>query len=593
MRNTQQIALTILPFADLSPESNLGLYCRSFRDDLVTELSRFRQLRIIRLPENYGLSKQEEFIGQLDENYIVEGYFQGTLQVLQINVQLFVRKEHRLVWGTRLEGSITEMNGLQENLLRHVVSALQQRIGQDLVSKLKQRPSVEYTALEHWLYGMEELKKASVEADLTARDHFEESLKIQSDYAPAFMGMSLSYFNEWTCQLWERWDVSKNGAYEWARKAVELDDQNHIIAMVLGRVFLYEGSYNTAEYYFHRSLALNSNDPDTLFPIALYLVYLGLGDEALELYETGFRVNPFFAGDNVRLGGFIYFELGDYEKAASFIKHDQIGKTRLADSDAYCAGIYYYLGQFDKMHEYWISFLNVYRDLVVKGKDFNEMDAIEWLLKLNPHRNTSKLVAFLQFISNGAFEEYRVKSPTTHLIENECNIFLKENATWKIVYENSTAIIPEVKGFYDLQKLIRQPREILHCAELMGIGLEVQGDEMIDEKARKQYKERILNIQDELEEAELVSDFARLETLQEEYDSILDMISKSIDHKGRIRRTGNTHEKARSAITWRIRSAIARIEQFHPSLGTHFSNAVKTGTLCTYKPDKEIIWTTS
>src|SRR5690606_19212245 len=240
-----------------------------------------------------------------------------------------------------------------------------------------------------------------------------------------------------------------------------------------------------------------------------------------------------------------------------------------------------------------ISFLNVYRDLVVKGKDFNEMEAIEWLLKLNPHRNTSKLVAFLQFISNGAFEEYRVKSPTTHLIENECNIFLKENATWKIVYENSTAIIPEVKGFYDLQKLIRQPREILHCAELMGIGLEVQGDEMIDEKARKQYKERILNIQDELEEAELVSDFARLETLQEEYDSILDMISKSIDHKGRIRRTGNTHEKARSAITWRIRSAIARIEEFHPSLGTHFSNAVKTGTLCTYKPDKEIIWTTS
>src|SRR5690606_5960994 len=75
MRNTQQIALTILPFADLSPESNLGLYCRSFRDDLVTELSRFRQLRIIRLPENYGLSKQEEFIGQLDENYIVERYF--------------------------------------------------------------------------------------------------------------------------------------------------------------------------------------------------------------------------------------------------------------------------------------------------------------------------------------------------------------------------------------------------------------------------------------------------------------------------------------------------------------------------------------
>jgi uncharacterized protein HemY len=79
------------------------------------------------------------------------------------------------------------------------------------------------------------------------------------------------YFNEWTCQLWDRWEVNKSGAFEWAQRAIEQDDQNHVIAMVLGRIFLYEGSYDTAEYYFRKSLMLNSNDPETLMPLHFIL----------------------------------------------------------------------------------------------------------------------------------------------------------------------------------------------------------------------------------------------------------------------------------------------------------------------------------
>ncbi len=45
--------------------------------------------------------------------------------------------------------------------------------------------------------------------------------------------MSLTYFNEWSCQLWDKWDMARTGAYEWAQKAIELDDHNYIAALVL------------------------------------------------------------------------------------------------------------------------------------------------------------------------------------------------------------------------------------------------------------------------------------------------------------------------------------------------------------------------
>ncbi|NJK95907.1 MAG: hypothetical protein HC905_14230 [Bacteroidales bacterium] len=314
MQNNQPITLAVFQFEDLTPASDLGVYSRSFSEELIIELSRFRQLRVISFPW-YSLNDNAS---GLVKDYFVQGTFRLEKDMVRINVQLYHHDTRHLVWGNRYEGILTDISEIQNNLIKGLVAVLQQKIDQDLLSKLKLRQIVAFNAYEHWLFGMEELKKASVDADLKAREYFEKAMQIQPDYALAYMGMSLSYFNEWSCQLWERWDVSKSGAYEWAQKAVEIDDQNHVIAMVLGRIFLYEGSYNTAEYYFRRSLMLNSNDPDTLFPIALYLVYLGLDKEALALYEKGLQLHPFFAGNHFRLGGVMYFEMGDYKKAASY-----------------------------------------------------------------------------------------------------------------------------------------------------------------------------------------------------------------------------------------------------------------------------------
>jgi TolB-like protein len=593
MHYNHHISLIVLPFEDLSPEKNQGIFCRSFSDDLITELSRFRQLRVIIIPPELHADDLPIVSETLNHGYLVKGTFRSEGKVLRINVQLYDNDSRNLVWGHRFEGNLAELEDIKENLLKNVVAILQQQIDHDLLIRFRQGQKVVFSAYEHCLYGMEELKKGSVEADLKAREHFEKALEIQPDYGLACTGMSLSYFNEWTCQLWDRWEISKSGAYEWARRAIELDDQNHVVAMVLGRIYLYEGSYSTSEYYFRRSLMLNSNDPDTLFNIAVYFVFFGYEKEALELYEKGLQLNPLFNGNHFRLGGCIYFEMGDYEKAEQYIKAGDIGKARIADTDAYCAAIYYYLGKFDKMRIYWKAYLDAYRRLIARGNDFTEQEAIIWILKLNPHRYKSNLEEFLKYISNGLFDKYPVQSK----IPAEANImeayFLKETTAWKFSFDGTSVQVPEIKGYLDIQKMLMQPNQVFHCAELMGSTINDHGEKLIDEKARKQYQKKILELQNELEEAEQLSNFEKAEKLQEEYDQLIEYLSQSLNLKGQIRETGGTVEKARSAVTWRIRSAIARIEQTHPSMGAHLSNAVKTGTLCSYKPDRNINWITS
>lgn len=113
----------------------------------------------------------------------------------------------------------------------------------------------------------------------------------------------------------------------------------------------------------------------------------------------------------------------------------------------------------------------------------------------------------------------------------------------------------------------------------------------LDKKAKAQYQKRIKELQLEIEDAEAFNQIEKIEALREEYDAILDHLSQSLGLSGKTRKIGSTIEKARSAVTWRIRNAIKKIDVEHPKLATHLSNSIKTGTFCSYRPEVNIDWT--
>src|SRR5688572_14888629 len=317
----EHITLTVLPFENLSQTKELEVFCRSFSGELVTELSRFRQFRVINLPLPLTSGEiNSSVLEAVKPDYFIQGTFRCEKNVVRINVQLYNGVTHQMIWGNRLEGRLDSLGEIQDNLLAEIVGVLQYQVHADLLSRIKKRPKVDLKAYEHCLYGMEEVKKGSVESDMLAREHFNKALEIQPDYSLAHTGMSLTYFNEWSCQLWDKWDPCKNGAFDWAQKAIELDDHNHIAAMVLGKIFIFEGSYDTAEYYFRKSLLLNPNDPETILQIAVCFIFMGFEKESIELHHRAIQLSPFNKDKYAPYAIFIYFELGDFEKAASVLK---------------------------------------------------------------------------------------------------------------------------------------------------------------------------------------------------------------------------------------------------------------------------------
>lgn len=59
---------------------------------------------------------------------------------------------------------------------------------------------------------------------------------------------------------------------------------------------------------------------------------------------------------------------------------------------------------------------------------------------------------------------------------------------------------------------------------------------------------------------------------------------------GRAKKAADSVERIRKTVTGRIRESLARIQKEHPELGLHFSRAIRTGTFCSYSPEKSINW---
>ena len=467
------------------------------------------------------------------------------------------------------------------------MSVLQKKIDYNLLSHSYKKKSVELAAYENYLLGMNVLMQGSADSDARAREYFQAALEIDPNYSLAYTGLSLSYFNFWSCLLWARWDSSMEGAHKYALKAIELDPNDYLALGILGRTYVYRGEYDLAEHHLRRSLRMNANDASNLLRISFTMLFLGYAQEAVNLYLKAIEINPFHKDIYYAYGSNCYLELGDFEKSVALSK--KVPLDCWTDFPAWVAAAYLQCKDYEKVWECWNSYLKIFEAKMYTGKKGLTEEALESLVILNPFRGFTYLTPLIEYIRSE--KQIPEKLPTIEEREITGSSFVLKGDVWTMKYQGDEVILKNVRGFHDIHKLLSNPAEEFHCLDLMGAAVdETSAVEATDHKAKSEYAARIKELQEAIQEAEAISHAGEVARLREEYEEILDHLSNSLGLAGKSRKVGSTVEKARSAVTWRIRSAVKKINKVHPELGTHLSKSIKTGTQCSYKPEIEVDW---
>jgi hypothetical protein len=171
--------------------------------------------------------------------------------------------------------------------------------------------------------------------------------------------------------------------------------------------------------------------------------------------------------------------------------------------------------------------------------------------------------------------------------------FRREGDVWAVSYEGRTARLRHTKGIADIARLLSRPGVEVHVLDLASGGQAVAGGgtgPRLDATARDAYKRRLVELEAEIDAADAAADAGRSELLHDEREALLGELSGAYGLGGRARPTGDPAERARSAVTQRVRDALARIETEHPALGAHLRCSVRTGGFCVYEPDGPVDW---
>jgi len=186
-------------------------------------------------------------------------------------------------------------------------------------------------------------------------------------------------------------------------------------------------------------------------------------------------------------------------------------------------------------------------------------------------------------------------------------LFLRRCDYWVIRYQGRVAFVKAARGLEYLALLLRDPGREYHVSELVAQAIEKsakpakpgqatvasQGRLMsdlgpiLDAQAKAEYKCRLHDLRRDLKEAERLNDSRGAERARSEINALAEQLASATGLGGRNRKSGSEAERARSAVTKRIKNSINKIGEAIPSLHRHLVARIKTGYFCSYNPDPQ------
>lgn len=331
-------SVAVLPLDNLTGAPGDEHLCSGITRDIITNLSRFRDLLVI-APHSTFLFKQldvsaEAFARQLGVRYLCTGGIERRGDKLRIRAQLSETLSGRVLWSERFGGELADVFDFQDEVTEMVAARLAIHISAAERRRVRSSHTPDLHAYGLILRGQDLSLRFRREANLHARRLFEAAADLDPGYGRCYAGMSRTFNLGWRYRWEPQPGPALDKAVDLARLAIDRDSLDARGFGELGYACLYRKQHEESLAAYQRAHELNPNDADILAEMGDSLVYAGSAEDAVRLLEQAMRLNPYFPDWYLWYLGDAYFHLGQYEKTIAAVSrmHDQSEAHRLLAS---------------------------------------------------------------------------------------------------------------------------------------------------------------------------------------------------------------------------------------------------------------------
>ena len=329
-------AIAVLPFVNMSGEPEQEFFADGITEDILTELSRFRELLVISRNSVFAYKGKainaQKVAKELSVQYVVEGSVRKSGSRVRITVQLIDAETDRHLWADRYDRELADIFAIQDEVTSSIVSILPGRVAAAAQDRVQRKPPENLVAYECVLAG-KLLHHRSTRADNEeALRMLERAIALDPGYAHAHAWkacvLGQSTVTGWCADV----EATRRALIGEVTKALSLDENDSDVHRVLAAVNLtVHHDYDKALYHQERALTLNPNDDLIAVQQGEVLTWIGQAEEGIEWIQKAMRLNPYHPETFWSHLGRAYFVARRYGEAVkAFQRRSRTGQTHWA-----------------------------------------------------------------------------------------------------------------------------------------------------------------------------------------------------------------------------------------------------------------------
>ncbi len=335
-------SIIVLPFTNLSGSPEQEFFADGLAEDILTELSRFRDLFVISRNTSFKFKGQavdvRKVARELGVQYVIEGSVRRAGNRVRVTVQLIDGESDRHLWAERYDRDLEDIFAIQDEITSAIVATLPGRVAAAAHDRAERKPTESMAAYELVLEAKVLHHRAKRADNHKAQVLIGRALELDPKYAHAHAWKACILGQAWIRDWSEDPDATKRVIESHLEIALGLDENDSDVQRVLAALRLTQKNYDKAVHHQQRALSLNPNDDLIVVQQGELLTWLGRPEEGVPWIEKAMRLNPYHPPRFWNHLGRAYFVARRYAEAIEAFKRiaapDQFHSSFLAASFA-------------------------------------------------------------------------------------------------------------------------------------------------------------------------------------------------------------------------------------------------------------------
>jgi TolB-like protein/Tfp pilus assembly protein PilF len=289
-------SIAVLAFQNMSGDPEQDYFADGVVEEIITALSRFRQLFVIARNSSFtykGRAIDVKQIGrELGVRYVLEGSVRRAANRVRITAQLIDAKTGGHLWANRFDGTPEDIFDLQDQVTATVVGAIIPKLEEVEFNRTKFKPTESLDAYDCYLRGMVHFNQWTNESVSEALKLFSKAIELDPEFASAH-GLAAWCYTRRKQFGWMKDHHEMVELERLARRALTLANDDAIALYSGGWALVHVvDSFEEGAAAIDRAVMLNPNMTNAWHLSGWTKIYMGEPDKAIEHFARAMRLNP-------------------------------------------------------------------------------------------------------------------------------------------------------------------------------------------------------------------------------------------------------------------------------------------------------------